>query len=145
MSAPQAPLSDGADAGPQRMTRQRAAILEVLAAGDFRSAQAWHDTLRHEGSSIGLATVYRTLQALAESGGVDTVVTDSGETLYRLCAAPQVHHHHLRCRVCGAAEDVDMPGFETWTADIAREHGYAHIDHTVEITGVCAACQERGH
>lgn len=145
MSAPHAPLGEGTDAGPQRMTRQRAAILEVLAAGDFRSAQAWHDTLRHEGSSIGLATVYRTLQALAETGGVDTVVTDSGETLYRLCEAPEVHHHHLRCRVCGAAEDIDMPGFESWTAEIARAHGYAHIDHTVEITGVCAQCQGRGH
>jgi Fur family ferric uptake transcriptional regulator len=145
MSASHEHADEPGGQGPLRMTKQRAAIIEVLAAGDFRSAQSWHDTLRHEGSSIGLATVYRTLQSLAESGGVDTVVTDSGETLYRLCEAPEIHHHHLRCRVCGAAADIDMPGFETWTAEIAREHGYAHIDHTVEITGVCAECQSRGH
>ena len=136
-----ASFGEPSEAGPQRMTRQRAAILEALAVGDFRSAQAWHDLLRHQGSSIGLATVYRTLQAFAEAGEVDTVITDSGETLYRLCEATQAHHHHLRCRVCGAAEDIDIPGFETWTADIAAQHGYAHIDHTVEITGVCRACQ----
>ena len=134
-----------AESALPRMTRQRAAIIDALALGDFRSAQSWHDLLRHEGSSIGLATVYRTLQVLAESGEVDTVVTDSGETLYRLCNASQTHHHHVRCRVCGAAKDVDMPGFESWASDVARTHGYAHIDHTVEITGVCADCQAKGH
>lgn len=133
------------DASPQRMTRQRAAIMEALTAGDFRSAQAWHDLLRQQGSGIGLATVYRTLQALSEAGEVDTVITDSGETLYRMCEATEQHHHHLRCRVCGAAEDIDIPGFETWTADVAAQHGYAHIDHTVEITGVCRDCQAKGH
>lgn len=133
-----------AEAALPRMTRQRAAVLAALAAGDFRSAQGWHDLLRQEGSSIGLATVYRTLQSLAESGGVDTVVTESGETLYRLCEATPTHHHHLRCRACGAARDVEIPGFEAWTARVAREHGYADIDHTVEITGVCGDCQESG-
>lgn len=135
--------SAGAETPLPRMTRQRAAVLEALTAGDFRSAQGWHDLLRHEGSSIGLATVYRTLQSLAESGGVDTVVTETGETLYRLCEDTQTHHHHLRCRECGAAEDVEIPGFEAWSTRIASEHGYALIDHTVEITGVCASCQER--
>lgn len=144
MSTAHAHAAGQAETALPRMTRQRAAVLEALGAGDFRSAQAWHDLLRHEGSSIGLATVYRTLQSLAESGGVDTVVTESGETLYRLCEATQTHHHHLRCRVCGAAEDVEIPGFEAWTARVAGEHGYAHIDHTVEITGVCRDCQESG-
>ncbi len=106
-----ASFGEPSEAGPQRMTRQRAAILEALAVGDFRSAQAWHDLLRHQGSSIGLATVYRTLQTFAEAGEVDTVITDTGETLYRLCETTQTHHHHLRCRVCGAAEDIDIPGF----------------------------------
>lgn len=124
-----------------RMTRQRQAVLDVLVAGDFRSAQAWHDALRHEGSSIGLATVYRTLQALAEGGEVDAVVTASGETLYRRCGATEEHHHHLRCRICGAAQDIEVPEFESLAVRLGTAHGYAHIEHTVELTGVCAACQ----
>jgi len=131
--------------GELRMTKQRTAVLEALEVGDFRSAQSWHDHLRHKGSSIGLATVYRTLQSLAETGAVDAVVTESGETLYRRCEQADEHHHHLRCRVCGAAEDIDVPEFEEWAAGFAAAHGYSHIDHTVEITGVCAECAAKGH
>lgn len=127
----------------QRMTKQRAAIVQILSKGGFRSAQDWHDVLRHDGSSIGLATVYRALQALAEAREVDTVVTETGETLYRLCDVGGDHHHHLRCRECGAAEDVDIPSFEAWATHVATQHGYAHIEHTVELTGVCKACVQR--
>lgn len=127
-----------------RMTKQRAAVLEVLRQGGFRSAQDWHDRLRHGGSATGLATVYRALQALTDSGEVDAVVTETGETLYRLCEAAQTHHHHLRCRECGAAEDIDMPSIEEWANRVGAEHGYQRIDHTVELTGVCHACSVKG-
>jgi len=123
-----------------RVTRQRTEIASALAVGDFRSAQAWHDTLRHDGSSIGLATVYRTLQALAEAGEVDSVVSESGETLYRRCHGADEHHHHLRCRECGAAVELDAPAVETWAAAMGAEHGYSGIDHTVELTGICSDC-----
>lgn len=124
-----------------RQTRQRSEILATLNdAGDFRSAQQWHDALRHTGSTVGLATVYRALQALADVGDVDAVVTASGETLYRRCAASETHHHHLRCRRCGAAEEIDVPDFESWSQQVALTHGFSQIDHTVEITGLCAAC-----
>ncbi|MCB2413301.1 transcriptional repressor [Demequina sp. TTPB684] len=125
---------------PPRMTKQRTAVLAVLKQGGFRSAQDWHDRLRHSGSSAGLATVYRALQALAETGDVDAVVTESGETLYRLCEARETHHHHLRCRACGAAEDIDMPSIEVWASKVGAERGYSQIDHTVELTGVCSEC-----
>ncbi|NTV40226.1 MAG: transcriptional repressor [Demequinaceae bacterium] len=127
-----------------RMTKQRSAIVEVLAKGGFRSAQDWHDLLRHDGSAIGLATVYRALQALADAGEVDSVLTETGETLYRRCDSTTSHHHHLRCRECGAAEDIDIPTFEAWAAEIAAKHGYASIEHTVELTGVCGDCAPGG-
>lgn len=127
-----------------RMTRQRAAVLDALGTGDFRSAQAWHDLLRHEGSTVGLATVYRALQSLAEVGEVDAVVTDSGETLYRRCGQQDEHHHHLRCRVCGRAEEIEAPDVEAWAAAVAAKHGYTGIEHTAEVTGVCAECAAKG-
>ncbi len=123
-----------------RMTKQRSAVLDALGEGDFRSAQAWHDLLVHNGSSIGLATVYRTLQALAESGDVDSVRADDGETLYRRCESPDAHHHHLRCRICGAAKEISGAGVESWAEDIAAKHGYSSIEHTVELTGICGVC-----
>jgi Fur family ferric uptake transcriptional regulator len=130
-----------------RVTRQRIAILDALAASDeFRSAQQWHDQLRHTdnpssgSSSIGLATVYRTLQSLAESGDVDSVRADDGETLYRRCESPDAHHHHLRCRVCGAAEEIEGPVAEAWAASVAARYGYSSIQHTIELTGICGPC-----
>jgi len=133
-------------ATPQRKTRQRGAILDALAASDeFKSAQGWHDLLRHAdseeaGGAIGLATVYRTLQSLAESGEVDAVRAADGEALYRRCGSPAVHHHHLRCRVCGAAEEIEGPGAEEWAASVAARHGYSSIEHTIELTGICGHC-----
>ena len=126
-----------------RMTKQRAAVLAVLNEGGFRSAQEWHDRLRHSGTSAGLATVYRALQALTDAGEVDSVVTESGETLYRRCEAPEIHHHHLRCRQCGAAEDIDIPSIEAWATRVGAHHGYSHIEHTVELTGLCGDCTQR--
>ena len=127
-----------------RMTKQRAAIVDVLSKGGFRSAQDWHDRLRRDGSTAGLATVYRALQALTDTGDVDTVLTSTGETLYRLCEARQAHHHHLRCRECGAAVDIDMPSIEDWATNVGAEHGFSRIEHTVELTGVCADCVRKG-
>lgn len=126
--------------GSLRMTKQRAAVVDALAGGDFRSAQAWHDALRHDGSAVGLATVYRTLQSLADAGEVDAVVTESGETLYRRCEASEAHHHHLRCRECGKAVELDAPAVEAWAAAVGAKHGFTAIAHTVELTGICSDC-----
>ena len=89
-----------------RATRQRAAITELLDSLDeFRSAQELHDELRRRGENIGLTTVYRTLQAMSTAKLVDTLRTDTGESVYRVCSG-QHHHHHLVCRNCGATVEV---------------------------------------
>jgi Fur family ferric uptake transcriptional regulator len=127
-----------------RTTRQGGAIKEALrAAGGFRSAQDVYATLRAGGDSVGLSTVYRHLQALADDGEVDAIQTPEGETTYRLCGeAAGSHHHHLVCRVCGRAEEVEGPAIERWASAVAAEHGYTDVDHTVELFGTCAACAE---
>ena len=106
-------------AGPPvkgRATRQRAAVAAALDEVDeFRSAQDLHDMLKHKGDSVGLTTVYRRCS--------------SGE-----------HHHHLVCRVCGKAVEVEGPAVEKWADAIAAEHGYVNVAHTVEIFGTCADC-----
>jgi Fur family ferric uptake transcriptional regulator len=125
--------------GITRNTRQRAEVLALLTdTDDFRSAQQLHSTLRHDGSRVGLTTVYRTLQVLADAGEVDTMRLPSGETLYRRCS--RTHHHHLVCRGCGATAEVEGPAVERWADKVAAEHGYTDVSHTLEIFGTCAAC-----
>lgn len=125
----------------QRMTRQRAAVVEALAVvDDFRSAQQLHEVLRGQGESIGLATVYRTLGSLAEDGEVDVLRTPEGEAVYRRCERRE-HHHHLLCRRCGRTVEVEGPGVEEWAAQVGAAHGFADIEHTVELTGTCHDCR----
>jgi Fur family ferric uptake transcriptional regulator len=122
-----------------RATRQRAAISALLEKlDDFRSAQDLHDELRRRGEGIGLTTVYRTLQQMAAAGLVDTLRTDSGESVYRLCSAH--HHHHLVCRACGSTVEVQGGQVEAWAAEVACEHGFSDVSHTIEIFGICADC-----
>ena len=123
-----------------RATRQRAAITDLLETlGEFRSAQELHDELRRRGEGIGLATVYRTLQAMAASGLLDTLRTEAGESAYRRCSQEH-HHHHLVCRCCGATVEVQGRHVESWAADVARKAGFTDVSHTIEIFGVCADC-----
>ena len=125
----------------QRMTRQRAAVAEVLDAVDeFRSAQDLHDELRRRGENIGLTTVYRTLQSLSAGDLVDMVRTDTGESMYRRCSAPE-HHHHLVCRHCGSAVEVSGREVEAWAAEVAQAHGFSDVSHTIELFGTCGDCQ----
>jgi Fur family ferric uptake transcriptional regulator len=126
---------------PQRSTRQRAAVTEVLAdASGFRSAQELHEELRRTGASVGLTTVYRHLQALSDSGVVDVLRSDDGEARYRACPTEE-HHHHLVCRSCGASVEVAGPAVESWAVAVAAEHGYTDVTHTVEVFGTCRACR----
>ena len=122
-----------------RPTRQRRAVADVLATfSDFRSAQEIHELLAQRGEAVGLATVYRTLQRLAEAGEVDLLRTEDGEALYRRCSA--AHHHHLVCRSCGRTVEVEGPTVERWADGVAGEHGFTDVSHTLEIFGTCPTC-----
>ena len=124
-----------------RPTRQRTAVASALASLEgFTSAQALHDALRAQGEKVGLTTVYRHLQALAEAGEVDVLRGVDGEVVYRRCAADE-HHHHLVCRSCGATVEVSGPAVEAWAAAVAAEHGYTDVSHTLEVFGTCASCR----
>lgn len=125
-----------------RQTRQRVEILDLLAGLDeFRSAQQLHDLLRTQGSTVGLATVYRAVQALSDAGEVDMLLAADGEALYRLCER-KAHHHHLVCRSCGTAVEIDGPSVERWADAMAAEHGFSDIAHTLELFGMCRSCRE---
>lgn len=127
----------------RRPTRQQAAVAAALQdVQDFSSAQELHARLRESGETVGLATVYRTLTGMAESGEVDVLRTDEGEAVYRMCSSG--HHHHLVCRACGRTEEIEGPAaVERWTDNVAARHGFTDVSHTLEIFGTCGACARR--
>ncbi len=125
MTSTDAPLPGGT-----RPTRQRRAVVSCLQRfDDFRSAQE---------DNVGLSTVYRTLQALADAGEVDVLRAEDGEARYRRCS--DSHHHHLVCRACGRTVEVEGPTVERWATAVAAEHGFTAVSHTLEIFGSCPTC-----
>jgi Fur family ferric uptake transcriptional regulator len=121
-------------------TRQGDLIAEALNdVSEFRSAQEIHSELRRRGDNVGLTTVYRHLNLLAETGVVDALRTPAGETIYRRCAA-EVHHHHLICRSCGKTVEFEGPEVERWAESVARAARFSDVSHTVEIFGTCPDC-----
>ncbi len=122
-----------------RNTRQRSAVREVLDTCEgFRSAQDLHGILRERGEKVGLTTVYRTLQGMADAGEIDVMRPPGGEHLYRRCS--RGHHHHLVCRSCGRTVEVEGPAVESWAGKVARENGFVDVSHTLEIFGTCEEC-----
>lgn len=124
---------------PTRQTWQRAAVRELLEGGEeFRTAQQIHDLLRATEAKVGLATVYRALQAMADSGEVDMLRTPDGEAAYRACSSG--HHHHLVCRGCGYSIEISAREVEDWAAQVARANGFTETGHELEIFGLCQEC-----
>ena len=143
MTAHHEPGVTPADPSPQRDTRQRRAVLAALdGAAGFRSAQDIHTSIRQSGTAIGLATVYRSLNLLSESGEIDVVRDAAGEQLFRRCG-PE-HHHHLVCVSCGTAVEVESAPVERWASGVGEEHGFTEVRHSLEVFGLCGDCAAAG-
>ena len=127
----------------KRATWQREAVRSALAErADFVSAQALHQLLARGEQPIGLATVYRALADLAESGEADSLQSPAGEALYRACESSG-HHHHLICRECGRTVEIAADEVEDWAKRVAAEHGFRDAAHVVDVFGRCGECAER--
>ncbi|MCL2653186.1 MAG: transcriptional repressor [Propionibacteriaceae bacterium] len=132
-------------ARPLRRTHQRELVTSVFDDTDqWLTAQQIHNKLAERGEKVGLATVYRTLAVLVETGGLDAIHAhgtgaNPPEWSYRRCSTQ--HHHHLTCRRCGRTVEIAAPPIENWAAYMASTHGYTAIEHVIEVSGLCPTCQ----
>jgi Fur family transcriptional regulator, ferric uptake regulator len=125
-----------------RPTRQRLAIIDALDGKERPvTAQSLHREVGRRADGPGLATVYRTLRAMAESGLVETFEAGEGEVAYKLCET--VHHHHLICDGCGQMVTIPSCEVEDWARSVARRRGFAVTGHRADIYGLCDACRRR--
>jgi Fur family ferric uptake transcriptional regulator len=123
----------------KRNTWQREAVREALGeTPGFVSAQTLHQAMREQGSEVGLATVYRALADLATEGDADSLQQE-GESLYRACTSGR-HHHHLICRRCGRAVEIQADPVENWAREVAAANGFTDPEHVVDVFGYCAEC-----
>ena len=122
-----------------RATPQRLSVLvELSREPNDVTAQQLYDRLRKGGNRIGMATVYRTLDALAEAGIIEPLAHFRDVLCYRVCR--EGHHHHLVCSQCHSIGELRGCDLEEPLARAAAEHGFVATGHHLEVVGVCAAC-----
>ena len=128
---------------PKRNTWQREAVRDCLGKMEgCVSAQQLFAELREQGSTIGLATVYRNLAQLAAAGEADSLQSPEGENLFRSCEM-RGHHHHLICRRCGSTRELSATVVEQWASNVGAEYGFSEIEHIVDLFGICGKCRAR--
>jgi Fur family ferric uptake transcriptional regulator len=120
-----------------RVTPQRRAVADALASirGRFTVSEL-HERAQSLHKRLGLATTYRTLELLRESGAVRLLPDERGPSYIRCHPG---HHHHLVCVGCGGVQETELCAAPA-AAEIRSRHGFEPEEHDVEIYGRCARC-----
>ena len=127
----------------QPVTRQRDLVAQVVfLSEDHLSVEGIRRELEGRGETVGLATVYRTLDLLVESGLVREHQFGEGFKRYEAVAA-QSDHEHLICERCGRVVEFANERLERMLPALADEHGFQHRRHKVEVYGVCRTCRQQ--
>ena len=125
-----------------KLTRQRRAVLEVIVLSqDHMTPAEIHKKVQEADPTIGLVTVYRTLEMLAGAGLICRVHTDQTSRSY-LLRRPDEHHHHLICSDCGRVVDFTDCNLHGLEEKLSRETGFTTEGHILEFFGCCPVCQE---
>ncbi len=125
-----------------KYTLQREAILRTLYDSDEHlTPEALHRLVQqnYPNLRIGIATVYRTLSLLEESGIVTSLSFGAQGKKYELGA--KEHHDHMICTECGTITEFLDEEIEKRQEKIAKEFGFLMKDHSMQIYGICHSCQ----
>ncbi len=127
----------------EKFTIQREVILETLYNSDEHlTPEALHQLIQkqHPELKTGIATVYRTLSRLEDSEMVTSLSFGAQGKKYELGAKD--HHDHMICTECGNITEFVDKAIEERQHKIADEFGFKMTDHSMQIYGLCKACQK---
>jgi len=127
------------DTHPRKRSKQRAKVLDVVRSTKSHPTADWvfHE-VRKELPNISLATVYRNLNLLAESGEINEVLCD-GQLRFD---ANRDEHFHFICRSCKGIFDIDEA--RVASPDFKLPRGYVVQDVRMDFYGICPSCQTKG-
>jgi Fur family ferric uptake transcriptional regulator len=121
----------------------RDAVIEFLGSQHCAaSAQQIHQALKSEGRAIGIASVYRSLEALHGAQLVQRFDAGNGEGRYEAVAPTGEHHHHVVCDECARIMPFEDPALESAIHKLAERVPYAIAGHDVVLHGRCPDCQK---
>lgn len=118
-----------------KVTLPRVKILQILESSDqghqHLSAEELYQKLRDAGEDVGLATVYRVLTQFETAGLVTRHNFETGHSVFEL--AKGEHHDHMVCVDSGAVVEFHDDVIEERQRQIAAEHGYELVDHSLVL------------
>jgi Fur family ferric uptake transcriptional regulator len=127
-----------------KQSRQREVVAEAFFASPGHvSAEELADRVRAVDRRVSVATVYRTLKLLGESGLAVPRHFGEGQTRWE-SALGRTHHDHLICTGCGAIVEFANEEIERLQVLVARRHAFEVETHRLELYGRCATCRGRG-
>ena len=125
-----------------KITPQRRAVLsEILRSHEHLTPAEIYEKVSRAHPGIGLVTVYRTLEMLAELGLICEMHVGGNCRSY-LMRRPSEHHHHLICSDCGTVIDFTDCDLGKLEQKLSQETGFKIIDHLLEFRGQCQDCQQ---
>ena len=125
-----------------KLTPQRRAVLNVIDTSQRRlTPTAIYERVQQEHPGIGLVTIYRTLEILAELGVICEVNAEGSSRSYLIRRVSE-HHHHLVCSGCGTVVDFTTCDIKELEQRLSQETGFKIDDHILEFTGHCQKCQK---
>jgi len=124
-----------------RWTPQRQLILEVFLQQEGHiPIENLHEKIQDQDSTIGIATLYRTMKLLVDSGLADIHTFNDKTTYERLYQVK--HHDHLICNICEKTVEFEHPLIEKYQLEICERHGFTMNSHKMELFGICNECQK---
>ncbi|MGI6422292.1 MAG: Fur family transcriptional regulator [Syntrophomonadaceae bacterium] len=130
------------DRNNYRLTDQRKAILDVMLEnqGSHLSAEEVLWEAKKKFPNIGIATVYRTLEKLANLDILHKSMFEGNKFRYELAEDDKHHHHHVVCLNCGQISEVSGDLLHELESKLEQQ-GYKIIDHELKFYGYCPACK----
>lgn len=122
-----------------KLTRQREQILNAFLKMEHVTAEQLYHTLSKKDPHIGLATIYRTLKLLCETGMAQERHFGS-QTLFDN-VAHKGHHDHLICTSCGKIVEFQNCQIEQLQEEVAAKNGFTIQTHKLELYGLCPKCR----
>ena len=119
-------------------SKPRRDIVDVFLASDGHlTAHELYQQVKQHNSSIGFATVYRTLRLLAECGLARTMDYGDGTLRYE---PNRFQHHHIICTACSRTIEFLSPELEALLRNVQQDHHFTPQRHAVRILSMCADC-----
>ena len=123
-----------------KLTGPRYSVVEILAHTDKAlTALEIYNQAHRKYPSIGLVSVYRTLEKLEELGLIQRV--HQKEKCHAYIGAPQGHEHLLVCQSCGRVNFFRGDELNTLVNVVEANTGYVVQDHWLQLVGICKECQ----